>query len=281
MFSVVILTLNEERNLPICLASLTGCDDVVVLDSGSRDRTAEIAGAAGARVVVHPFENFADQRNFADRSVGFKHPWVFHLDADERMTPELMIECAQVARNNPSDTDGFFVAPRMLFRGRWIPHCTDFPAYQARFVHAERFRFVQIGHGQREAPDMRMKRLAATYLHDLSADGEEALLSKHRKYAREEAAAHLAPQPTACATAARAAHLARPRLISKDPLQRRRALKALSQRLPARGLMRFIYQYLLRRGFLDGTPGFAYCVLLAKYEHWIAQEIRRQKRGAA
>ena len=87
MFSVVILTLNEERNLPTCLASIAGCDDVIVLDSGSKDQTAEVARAAGARVVVNPFENFAAQRNFADHTVAFKHPWVFHLDADERMTP--------------------------------------------------------------------------------------------------------------------------------------------------------------------------------------------------
>lgn len=279
MFSVVILTLNEERNLPICLASLAGCDDVVVLDSGSTDRTAEMAAAAGARVVVNSFENFAAQRNFADRTISFKHPWVFHLDADERMTPELNAECLGVARNDPIDTDGFFIAPRMLFRGRWIPHCTDYPAYQARFVHAARFRFVQIGHGQREAPEMRMKQLASSYLHDLSADGEEALLAKHRKYARAEAAAHLAPKPSSCATAERAAHLTRPRLFSANPLNRRRALKALSRRLPARGLVRFIYQYLARGGFLDGRPGLAYCVVLAKYEHWIGQEISRQKRG--
>jgi len=279
MFSVVILTLNEERNLPLCLASLADCDDVVVLDSGSKDQTAEIARAAGARVVVNPFENFAQQRNFAHAHVAFEHPWVFHLDADERMTAELLAEGRDWARKDPSDTDGFWVAPRMLFRGRWIPHCTDFPAYQARFVHATRFRFVQVGHGQREAPEMRMRRLTTNYLHDLSADGEASLWEKHRRYARQEAAAHLAAKSSSCATANRAAFLMRPRLFSADPLSRRRALKALSQHLPARGLLRFLYQYVARRGFLDGRAGLAYCVLLANYEHWIAKEIRLQKRA--
>lgn len=274
MFSVVILTLNEERNLPACLTSVDESDDVVILDSGSTDRTAEIAQAAGARVATHPFENFAAQRNYANTQIPFKYPWVFHLDADERMTPELNAECSRCAAENPSTIDGYWVAPRMLFRGRWIPHCTDFPAYQARFVHTQRFRFIQVGHGQREHPEMRMGKLAASYLHDLSADGESALEAKHRKYAREEAIAHLERLRNGTDNESR------PRLFSPSALERRRALKAASQHLPARGTLRFLYQYVARRGFLDGRAGLAYCTLMARYEHWIAQEIKRLRREA-
>ena len=168
MFSVLILTLNEEKTLPSCLASLRGCDDVVVLDSGSTDRTAAIAAAAGARVVVHPFENFAQQRNFAHEAIEFRHPWVLHLDADEQLTEELRSECAAHTASEP--VDGCYAAPRMLWEGRWIPHSTDYPAWQARFVKARGFTFVQAGHGQREAPQMRMDWLRANYLHNLSAD---------------------------------------------------------------------------------------------------------------
>lgn len=272
MFSVVILTLNEERNLPACLGSVAMSDDVVVLDSGSTDKTAEIARAAGRRVVVNPFENFGAQRNFAHEKIDFKHSWVFHLDADEQMTPLLAQECARLAESNPVEIDGCWTAPRMMFRGRWIPRCTDFPAYQARFAHAKQFRFVQVGHGQREAPGMRMQKLNGHYTHNLSADGESALIEKHRRYARQEAASywkrHYSPAPLEPQAAS---------LFSSDPLVRRRALKSLSQHLPARGLLRFLYQYVGRGGFADGSAGFAYCVLMAKYEHWIAQEIRRQK----
>jgi glycosyltransferase involved in cell wall biosynthesis len=81
MYSIVVLTLNEEANLPGCLGSISGCDDIVVLDSGSTDRTPEIARAAGARVVVNPFENFAQQRNHAHTAFSFRHVWVLHLDA--------------------------------------------------------------------------------------------------------------------------------------------------------------------------------------------------------
>jgi glycosyltransferase involved in cell wall biosynthesis len=270
MFSVVVLTLNEERNLPKCLRSALASDDILVLDSGSIDRTVEIARSFGARVAVNTFQNFGQQRNHAHEQIGFKHPWVFHLDADEELTPELVTELQTIAAANPPDVDGFLVAPKMYFRNRWIPHCTDFPAYQARFVHGSRFRFIQVGHGQREDPRMRMGKLTANYLHDLSAEGEMALEKKHRRYARQEAMNHLG------------AHGECPpiqSLFAVDPLLRRRALKAWSRHLPARGPLRFVYQYVLRGGFLDGRAGLAYCLLMARYEHWIGQEVRRLRRG--
>ncbi len=158
-FSVVILTLNEERDLPRCLESVAGCADVVVLDSGSTDRTGQIAEAAGARVFTRPFDTFAGQRNYAQSQIPFRNPWVFHLDADEAMTPDLAAECsAAVSRE---DLDGYWAAPRMMFQGRWVPHCTDYPAWQARFVRAPQFQFIDVGHGQREASSMRMARLKA------------------------------------------------------------------------------------------------------------------------
>jgi len=166
MFSVVILTLNEETALPACLKSIAAVDDIVLIDSGSTDATVAIAKAAGARVFTRAFDTFAGQRNYAQRSVEFHHPWVFHLDADERMTEGLAAECALASAR--SDLDGFRVAPKMIFEGRWIPHCTDYPAYQARFARAPGFEFIQAGHGQREAPGMRVETLRENYLHDLS-----------------------------------------------------------------------------------------------------------------
>lgn len=273
MFSVLILTLNEERNLPACLASVAIADDIVVLDSGSTDRTADIARAAGARVFTHAFHDFAAQRNYAHEAISFCHAWVLHLDADEQMTPGLAAECARVAEADPADVDGFYVAPRMTFHGRWIPHCTDFPAYQARFVHARRFRFMQVGHGQREAQGMRLGTLRENYVHNLSSHSDAELEEKHRRYAVAEARAFWSAEP--------ATDSMFKRLRAPAPLVRRRALKELSQKLPARSFVRFAYQYLWRRGFLDGRPGLAYCLLLARYESWIAQEIRRQRRSRA
>jgi glycosyltransferase involved in cell wall biosynthesis len=267
MYSVVILTLNEEKALPACLASLKGCNDIVVLDSGSTDATASLATAAGARVFSRPFDTFAGQRNYAQRGIAFRNPWVFHLDADERMTPGLDQECNSASER--SDLDGYRAAPKMMFEGRWVRHCTDFPAYQARFVRAPGFEFVQVGHGQREAPGMRLGTLRESYLHDLSIYGTEAWLAKHRQYARAEAARALQDASGKGSWG---------ELVSTDALARRRALKRLSFRLPLRPWLRFGYQYGLRGGFLDGRQGLRYCLLLARYEGFIAGEISRQRR---
>lgn len=264
-FSVLILTLNEEADLPRCLESVAGCDDLVVLDSGSSDRTTEIARQTGARVFHRAFDTFAGQRNFAQREIPFRHRWVFHLDADERFTPALLAECTAAAKRD--DVAGFYVAPRMLWRGRWIPRCTDFPAYQARFTRVPDFEFVEVGHGQRERPGTPMGWLKEGYLHDLSSGGTAEWLEKHRRYARAEAAAHLA---TAGGNEWRD-------LLGADPLLRRRAVKRLSFKLPARPWLRFLYQYLLRGGFLDGTAAWEYCRLLARYEGFIAEEIRARR----
>lgn len=268
MFSVLILTLNEERDLPRCLASLQNCsDDVVILDSGSTDRTADLARAAGARVFTRPFDTFARQRNHAQTQISFRHPWVFHLDADEEMTPELAAECALIVAEDPP-IDGCWVAPKMIFLNRWIPRCTDYPAYQARFVRAPQFEFIDVGHGQREAGHMRLRRMRASYLHDLSSDGEAAWLEKHRRYAAVEAAAH---RSSVGAVTLRA-------LFSRDALLRRRALKYYSYFLPFRPTLRLFYQYILRGGFLDGAPGWRYCRLLRRYEQFVARELRRGAR---
>jgi len=263
MFSVLILTLNEERTLPRCLESLRGCDDIVVLDSGSTDRTTEIAGHAAARVFGRSFDDFAGQRNYAQREIKFRHHWVFHLDADEQMTPALAEECRTASVR--ADVDGFLVAPKMIFENRWIPHCTDFPAFQARFVRAPQFRFVQVGHGQREAADMKMGRLRENYLHDISVRGEAEWLEKHRRYARAEAAEF----------GRAAATLSVKELVAYDALKRRRALKHFSGRLPCRPALRFFYHYIVRGGFIDGAPGLHYCRLLARYEQFTCNEIRR------
>lgn len=265
MYSVLILTLNEERDLPGCLESVRSCDDVVVLDSGSTDRTAAIAREAGARVFTRSFDTFAAQRNHAQRHIAFRHDWVFHLDADERFTPELDTECRAAAAR--TDLDGFFVAPKMMFLGRWIPRCTDYPAWQARFVRAPQFEFVEVGHGQREAPSMRMDRLRANYLHDLSSGGEQEWLEKHRRYATAEARLQFGAPGSSWG-----------KLFSAEALQRRRALKRLSYRLPFRPALRFLYQYVLRGGLLDGSPGYRYCRLLARYEGFAAAELRALRR---
>jgi glycosyltransferase involved in cell wall biosynthesis len=267
MFSVVILTLNEATNLPACLATLPGVDDVLVVDSGSTDSTAKIALGAGARVITRPFDNFAAQRNYAHTAGALRHAWAFHLDADERMRPELLAECRAIATRPPtSEPAGYYCAPRMLWRGQWIPSCTDYPAWQARFVRPAAFQFMEVGHGQREAPGLTLGQLTSSYDHLLDTEGVDGWLAKHARYARREASAAAAEwRPFSSAWHEwRAAH----------GLARRRALKRLSLHLPLRGFARLIYQYFLRGGFREGAAGWEYCRLLARYEAMVTQELR-------
>src|SRR6476660_4600592 len=99
MISVLILTLNEEENLPACLESVKWSDDIVVLDSFSTDKTVEIARSAGARIVQRQFDNWAAHQNWALENISFKNSWVYYSDADEIVTPELRDELFAIARN--------------------------------------------------------------------------------------------------------------------------------------------------------------------------------------
>lgn len=182
-FSVLILTHNDDRDLPLCLASVAGCDDVVVLDAGSKDQTIEIARAAGARVVVRPFDHLAGQRNHAQRQITFRHPWVFHLAADERLTPELRLECRGAAASG-ENVDGFLVAPKVYWDDTWLRHASGFPAPEPRFVRAPAFEFVNAGPVVRAAPHLRLGRLHTCYLHDPSRGGEDEWLARQRLHAR-------------------------------------------------------------------------------------------------
>src|SRR4051812_9892967 len=113
--SVVVLTFNEERNLSACLASLRGMDAVIyVVDSGSTDRTVEIAQGAVAIVVEHPFEHYSAQRNWAQSNLPIGSEWVLHLDADERLTPELVREIDQAISHDVVGIDGFLLRKRTI-----------------------------------------------------------------------------------------------------------------------------------------------------------------------
>ena len=268
--SVLVLTLNEEANLGPCLRSVSWCDDVVVLDSFSSDRTVEVARAAGARVFQREFDDFAGQRNHAIDNISFSHEWVFQLDADERFTPALVSECEDViARDEGS---GYLVPSKMMFQGRWLRWSGMYPSYQMRLMKLGEIRFVQKGHGQREADAVRgVGYLREPYLHFSFSKGLREWAERHRRYAREEAEEAMKASMPAGRIAAG--------LFSLDPVRRRRALKGLSFRMPARPLMRFAYVYLLRIGFLDGWPGFRYCRLMAWYEKMIAEHLRACRSG--
>lgn len=261
--SIVILTHNEARNLPACLRSCAWCDDVHVVDSGSSDDTRAIAASLGARVHEHPFASFGEQRNWAIDHAGARHPWQLHLDADERLTPELVREIADRLTSDATldqPPAAYRVAGQMVFMDCWLRYSAGYPTWQVRLIDTRRCRFTDYGHGQRELTDGPVATLESPYVHFNFSHGLDAWLARHNRYSRREAeqgVTVLAGDPLRWRD-----------LLARDPVLRRRAVKALSYRMPGRAWARFMHSYLLRGGWRDGAAGWRYARMLAVYEHW-------------
>jgi len=270
--SVMVLTLNEGVNIAACLDSVSGFDDVIVLDSGSRDGTQDIARGRGAVVIERPFDDWASHQNWAMRNLPFRHPWVFYLDADERMTPALRDEVAAIARDASRPDVAFYCGRRNWFMGRWIKHAMP-PGMIMRFFRPDRVRFERLvnpvpvidgSHGY----------LRNLFEHHNFSKGLSEWIDKHNRYSQMEAIEGM-----------RLLAGARPslgRLLGRDRFDRRKALKELSFRMPCRPLAKFLWMYVLKRGFLDGRAGFTYCRLQAMYEYMIVvkmAELSRHARG--
>ncbi len=124
--SVLILTRNEQQDLPGCLKSFQWCDDVHVLDSLSDDQTVEIARQFGATVTSRAFDNWSSHQNWALTNIKFKHKWVYYSDADERVTPELVAAMAEFVEN-PGEHAAMRVRRRDYLNGTWLRHVTPSP----------------------------------------------------------------------------------------------------------------------------------------------------------
>ena len=271
MFSVLILTKDEEVNIGACLDSVSWCDDVVVLDSHSEDGTREISAARGASVFQRAFDDFGAQRNHALDNIRFKYAWVFHLDADERFNEALRQECEDVILKD--ECSAYFVANRLVFLGRWIKHSSQYPYHQVRLVKRGEARFAKSGHGQKEDSAARgTGYLRTPYDHLNFSKGIADWVNRHNRYSSEEAAeaSLLCEGPIPVLD-----------LLSGDSLVRKRALKRLHARLPARWLFKFVYLYFVKAGFLDGYPGFAYCMLNGYYDFLISLKIKERARRLA
>ncbi|RDE09148.1 glycosyltransferase family 2 protein [Pelagibacterium lacus] len=270
--SVLIQTLNEEANIAACLDCFSWCDDIVVLDSLSTDRTEEIARRYGVRWFERPFDGRASHQNWAMAHIAFKHPWVYYSDADERVPAELAAEIAQVTQEATPSVAAFRVNRRDYFEGRWIPRCTGYPLGIVRLFRPDRIRWERKANPV-PIVDGEIGELKSEYHHYPFSKGLSHWVARHNTYSSYEA------EETIRSLSAGGFH---PRdLISRDRVVRRRALKALSFRLPARPLLKFCYFYVWKGGFLDGGPGLRYCLLQCFYEFLIVLKLRELRRGAS
>jgi glycosyltransferase involved in cell wall biosynthesis len=267
MISVLILTFNEEPNIYRCLRSVQWSDDVVVFDSFSTDRTVEIAKSLGARIVQRHWQDERAQRTAALQA-GFKHSWVYNPDADEIATVELADEMQKVAGDGSRREVAYRVRFKHMFMGRWIRYSSLYPTWVVRLFRPERISFER-SVNLRCIVDGPVGRLQHHFEHHSFNKGLSAWIDKHNRYSSGEALEAL--------KAARGTAGWR-RVVTADPVRRREALKDVAFRLPCRPALRFLFMYVLRRGFLDGWPGFAYCSLMAWYEFMIDLKIEELKR---
>jgi len=257
--SVLILTRNEDQDLPGCLASLSWCDDIHVLDSLSTDATCDIARAGKATVTRRAFDGYASQRNFGLHEIVFRNDWVLMLDADERVPESLVGNIEKFLNSATDDVAAGRLCRRDYWWGRWLRHAQITPWY-VRLVRPRRVRF------EREineicVVDGKILTLPGHFDHFPFSKGLDHWIAKHNTYSRMEAELIVAQ-----GTPEYSWRLA---LFASDPNERRKHQKAIFFRLPARPVIKLAYMLFVRRAILDGWPGFRYALLQSIYEYFI------------
>jgi glycosyltransferase involved in cell wall biosynthesis len=267
--TVVIPTKDESVHIERCIESARELGLVVVVDSVSSDGTQAIARSLGARVVERPWRGYAEQKNWALGSAGIETEWVLFLDADEYLTERGRAEIVAAVRRG--DADGFLIPRRYVFLGRHLRHAWWYPDYQLRLFRRRRARFEdRLVHEHPIVQGDRVATLEEPLVHE-NLKGLTAFIERHNRYSELEARERLQPSAGRRQGAFRGAWL-----------ERRRALKErIWYRLPFRPLARFVWLYIVRRGFLDGRPGFVFCALIASYELMIDAKVAELRRAEA
>lgn len=267
----VVLTKNEECNVERCLRSIAWCDDRVIVDSGSTDRTAEVGRTSGARVETHVQKgafNIAEQRNWSLNQAGITADWVLFLDADEEVTPELQTAILAELDANQGRNNAYELTPRYLFWGKWLKRTQGFPNWHPRLVRRGEAGFTG-GVWEHFDARARVGRIAEPYNHFANSKGLSDWLARHDRYSTWDAQKIVAfldsGDPGALAT------------------QRKARLRQWAARFyPLRPFARFTHIYFFRLGFTEGFPALLFSSLYFFYE-WMTVikiiELRRLKRN--
>ena len=266
MISILILTRNEEKNLPGCLESVGWSDDIVVYDSLSTDQTQHIARLAGARVIERAFDNWSAHQNWGLEHIPFRHPWVFYIDADERLTPEAAVELQEIARQAHRSEVAYRIRRRDYFNGRWLRYVQTTTWY-IRFFRPEAIRYERLVNPVTIVNGL-TGNLAGALDHFPFSKGIDQWIARHNDYSLKEAQTILINRRNHVRFCLCSAFLASDRTV------RRYHQKELFYRMPARPLLKFFLLYLLKGGFRDGAPGFTYACLQVMYEYMIVIKVR-------
>lgn len=272
--SVVVPVLNEERNLRECLASVAWADEVFVVDSHSTDDTGRIARERGAHLVQFDYRPGGPRKkNWSLENLPLKNEWVLLLDADERITPQLEEEIRRQFAAEPN-CSGYYLNRKHVFLGRWLRYGGNYPSWNLRLLRRGAGRYERLATedlqsaGDVEVHEHIVLTGPAGYLREpmLHLDYKDlhAFIDRHNRYSTWDARmrAHLLSGGTPSQ--------AIPARLFGAAVERKRFLKRIWVRLPFRPLLRFLYMYVLRLGFLDGRAGFIYSAFKAVQEFHIS-----------
>lgn len=252
--SVIVLTMNEEKNIEKCIKSINEiAQRVIVVDSGSTDKTLDIAKSLGADIYHHDFENYARQFNWGLDNTNITTKWVLRLDADEVIPPELAEEMtAEMVAHKDDDINGMQLKLKQNFLGKWLMHGGSYP-----FIKLMLFK-----HGIGRIEDRKMDE------HTVLSSGKSIMLKndalhydfkdithyikKHNWYATREAQDYISMNMSSSVAA-----------LEEGNMKSHRKQKAMYYKAPKffRAFVLFFYSYFFKLGFLDGKEGFVYHVL--------------------
>lgn len=261
--SIIVPIKNEAANLRRCLDSVRWADEIFIVDSQSTDGSLEIAEEYGAQVVQFQFNGtWPKKKNWALENLPFRNDWIFILDADEVLPPEAQSEFNR-AVGDAGETAGYWINRRFMFMGKWLRH-SYYPNWNLRLFRHSLGRYEKLTDADTRSGDNEVHehvivkgstgRLRCEMDH-YAFPTVEVFIEKHNRYSNWEA--RVSADRQLSGTAAQ---------ISRGDVGRRRRLKQLSQRLPFRPLLRFLYIYVWQKGFLDGREGYYFARLHAVYE---------------
>jgi glycosyltransferase involved in cell wall biosynthesis len=265
--TIIIPTKDEALHIARCVDSVRALGRVIVVDCGSGDATARIAAAHGAEVVQHDWQGHAAQKNWALAELDITTDWVLFLDADEYLEPAAAL-AIEAALRSPR-VDGYYLPRAYVFLGQRLKHAWWYPDYQLRLFRTGRGRFEDrrvhehvIVEGSVAALD------AAPIVHE-NLKGLSAFIERHNRYSDLEADELCWPSPAV-----------KPGSFRGSWAERRRALKdRIWFRIPGRPLVRFVWMYFVKRGFLDGRRGLLFCSLIAMYDLMIDAKLYERRVG--
>ena len=269
--SILILTLNEEINLPFALGSCSFADRIYVLDSGSSDGTQVIAENFGAHFIRHAWQGYAKQKNWGIDNLDIESDWVFILDADEEISQPLREEIIAIATGEAkTNSIGFYVNRYFVWQGKEIRHCGYYPSWNIRFFRKGKARYEEREIHEHMIADGTVGFLKGEMRHE-DRRGLEYIWQKHMRYADLEAK-EMVKTMQRRGGGIRAS-------FTGGPIERRRAVKKyVWPYLPGRWFFRFVYMYVIKRGFLDGSAGLDMCIFMSQYEKTISRKFTQYRK---